>query len=296
MIARTAGPSTRSPAKVVSAAVGAVAIVGVTWLSGLAWAQTATRLELDRNDARIEIVNAGLAAEGARSILDLSGCQADPSISTFYFVAPNARVTMTIDPADASRTVVESRFVTVLRPEADTSAEGDDGDDETIVAQDATATFGRPPCAERITEADPPVVRLVQGRTEAVGRSFRLDGGEDVATLDGPIRLTRSAERDAAEVRATADLLRFDVDAGRSTLVGNVVVESDDRVSRAETLELDEDAGIAVLIGSPAVSRRGADEVSGDRLIYDLETNDVVIEGGVAGTIEIGSDAGDANE
>lgn len=268
------------------------ALLAVTVFASAALAQTATRLQLSRSDARIEIVNAGLASDGARSILDLGGCQVDATLSSFFFYAPAAEVVTTIDPVDASRTVVTARLVTVLRPERDEdTGDGEDvNEDETIVAQDATATFGRPPCAQDVVDAVPPTVRLTQGRTDVVGTSFRLEGGADEATLAGPIRLVRAPDGDAAEVRASADTLRFDVDAGRSTLVGNVVVEAEDRVSRADSLELDEDAGVAVLVGSPAVSTKGDDEVRGERLIYDLDTNDVVIEGSVSGTIAIGSD------
>jgi len=65
------------------------------------------------------------------------------------------------------------------------------------------------------------------------------------------------------------------------------VVTSGERVSEADRLELDEAAGVALLTGSPAVSRRGGDEVRGNALRYDLETDEVVATGAVSATFEI---------
>ena len=128
---------------------------------------------------------------------------------------------------------------------------------------------------------------LTQGRTTIDGARFFLDRGTDVATMDGPVTLLRAPEGAGEPVEADAAALTYDLEAGRSTLTGNVQVRSGERVSSADRLELDEEKGVAILDGSPAVSREGADEVRGTRLIYDLETNDVVVEGGVEATFEI---------
>jgi len=277
----------------------------LTALAGLALvtaalAQSATRLVLERSDATIEIVNAGRADRGARSILDLAGCVPGEDVRTNLFYAPVEGVTTRIedrseeaeDGEAGEPAVVEAPLVIVRRPDRDASegAESAPADDETLEALDATATFGRPPCLEQVDIADPSNVRLRQGRSDVVGARFFLDRGSDVATMDGPVALTRAPQGDGPSVQAQAETLRFDLGSGGSTLAGGVRVTAGERVSEADELELDEDAGIAILRGDPAVSRVGQDEVRGRRLIYDLETNDVVVEGGVSASFEIGGE------
>jgi lipopolysaccharide export system protein LptA len=305
-VARVAGGAWRAGGAALAAAALALA-------PGSARAQTATRLLLERSDAAIEIVNEGRADEGARSILDLAGCVPGEDLRSNLFYAPTGGVTARIDNQDGEPTVVEAPLVIVLRPEADDEdadgaaagpadvaaddAEADAADDaaprddETLEALDATATFGRPPCLEEVTPAAEPRVGLRQGRSTATGTRFFLDRGADVADLDGPVTLVRTPEGDGPTVEATAEALRFDLDAGRSTLTGTVRVTAGERTSEADALELDEEAGVAILTGDPAVSRSGEDEVSGSRLLYDLETNDVVVEGAVSARFEIEGEA-----
>jgi len=264
-----------------------VVVVGVSLLAG-ALAQSATRLLLTRSDADIEIVNAGLASEGARSILRLSGCvEEDASLRSNLFYAPGGGVTARIARGEGEDAVVAAPLMIVLQPEV-VEGEVQVEDGETLEALDASTGFGRPPCLEEVVWASPPRVVLEQGRTTAVGARFFLDQGEDVATMDGPIALTRLPQGDGPTVEATAEGLRYDLEAGRSTLSGGVQVTAGSRVSEAEELELDEEAGVAILTGNPAVSRDGEDEVRGDRLVYDLETNDVVVEGRVRGSFNLG--------
>ena len=293
----------RSAATFSVAALSLAALAVATLSVGtVALAQSATRLVLERSDATIEIVNAGRADQGARSILDLAGCVPGEAVRTNLFYAPVERVTTRIDDRDpegqageaaepGEPTVVEAPLVIVRRPERDAGDEASGpADDETLEALDATATFGRPPCLEQVDVAEPSIVRLRQGRSEVVGARFFLDRGSDVATMDGPVALTRAPRGDGPPVEAQAETLRFDLDSGGSTLAGGVRVSAGERVSEADELELDEEAGIAILRGDPAVSRVGQDEVRGRRLIYDLETNDVVVEGGVSGSFEIGAE------
>lgn len=296
-------PAGSVPAGLALAALAATALCVTPWAA----AQSATRLVLERSDATIEIVNAGRGDQGARSILDLAGCVEGEAVRTNLFYAPVEGVTTRIDDLNEEgqareSTIVEAPLVIVVRPErgdggdiaSDENASDDvasePSDDETLEALDATATFGRPPCLERVEPADPPTVLLRQGRTSVVGARFFLDRGSDVATMDGPVALTREPQSDGPPVEAEAESLRFDLASGGSTLTGGVRVTAGERVSEADELELDEEAGIAILRGDPAVSRVDQDEVRGRILIYDLETNDVVVEGGVAASFEIGGD------
>lgn len=289
----TSGPAPSAPTRSVLTGL-ALAALAVAPLSATPWAlaQSATRLVLERSAATIEIVNAGRADQGARSILDLAGCVVGEEARTNLFYAPVDGVTTRIGDDEGEPTVVEAPLVIVVRPERGSSGDvaSEPSDDETLEALDATATFGRPPCLEEVDAAASPTVLLRQGRTSVVGARFFLDRGSDVATMDGPVSLTREPQSDGPPVEAEAETLRFDLESGGSTLAGDVRVTAGDRVSEADELELDEEAGIAVLRGDPAVSRVGQDEVRGRILIYDLETNDVVVEGGVSASFEIGGD------
>ena len=62
---------------------------------------------------------------------------------------------------------------------------------------------------------------------------------------------------------------------------------SEERTTTGETLELDEEAGTAVLTGSPARSVKGNDVLEGGRLLYYLDSDDVVVIGNVEGELEI---------
>lgn len=289
-----------------------VALFALT-LAGHAQSPSATRLLLERSDATIEIVNAGRADEGARSILSLSGCYDDADLQSNLFYAPGGGVSARIEQDGGEPALIEAPLVIVVRPPASegssdgdgaagdgaagdgaagdtTAAEATAGDataSETVEALDVTATFGRPPCLAEREPADPPRVSLKQGRTTAVGARFFLDRGTDVATMDGPVTLQRDPEGGGDRVEADAQGLEYDLSTGRASLAGDVEVRAGERFSRADRLELDEEAGVAILYGAPAVSREGTDEVTGDRLIYDLETNDVVVEGDVQATFEI---------
>lgn len=294
MIARGGRPPCRSsgPHPLVAIGVGLAAVGGLAG-SGVAQAPSATRLLLERSDATIEIVNAGRADEGARSILSLAGCLDDASLESNLFYAPGGGVSARIEQQDGEPADVAAPLIVVVRPgaaEDEAGGEADGGeadDDETLEALDVTATFGRPPCLASTEPADPARVTLEQGRTTATGARFFLDRQTDVATMDGPVTLRRTPQGEGDPVDADATALEYNLSTGRASLTGDVEVRSGGRESSADRLELDEEAGVATLYGSPAVSREGEDVVRGERLIYDLETNDVVVEGGVEATFEL---------
>src|SRR5690606_42112622 len=90
-----------------------------------------------------------------------------------------------------------------------------------------------------------------------------------------------------AAVTASSESMSFAVGEKRATLTVAVVVTSQDRATSGDTLELDEEAGTAVLTGSPARSVKGADVLQGNRLLYYLDSDDVVVMGNVTGEIEL---------
>lgn len=255
----------------------AVAAALLSSLTVVVLAQTTPTLRVVRDDSTMVITNEARADQGARNILNLP-CEEGLRVSVFY--GPPNEVRMLID----DETVLRSSLAIIRRAEG----AGEEEERETIELLDGTATFaGRPACLESFEEETPARVLLEQGRTTIVGSRFFLDEGADVATMDGPIELVREPEGDAQELTASASSLRYDLETDRSNLSGGVMVQAGDRVTEGDSLELDEQAGLATVVGSPAVSREGEDEIRGSVLLYYLDSNDVVIVGGVEGTLEI---------
>ncbi|MEJ2292405.1 MAG: LptA/OstA family protein [Deinococcales bacterium] len=161
------------------------------------------------------------------------------------------------------------------------------GEEQTLELYDGTVTLSRPGCIESEKRSQEPSVTLVQGRTTVKGTRFFLDQGSDTGTMDGPIQLDRAARGDSPALTASADRMLFDTQSRQATLLGNVKVTSQDRVTTADSLQLDEAAGVAVLAGKPARSTKGQDVLQGDRLRYYLNNNDVVVLGAVKGDLEV---------
>lgn len=241
-------------------------------------AQTVTTFSIQRDETELVISNLGLAADGARSIGNNVNCEEGQRLTIVYGPEPGSVETRVEDA------VLTSHLAVVRSP---VEAE-EDAEEETLELTDAQVTFNRPGCLEAVTAAEAPSVTLVQGRTTVVGARFFLDRNEDVGRMDGPILLTRNGEEEDSEpLVATASAMTFAVGEQRATLTGEVEVTSQERVTSGETLELDEDAGTAVLTGSPARSVKGEDVLEGNRLLYYLDSDDVVVIGNVSGALEI---------
>ncbi len=244
---------------------------------GLALGQNLPTLTLTRDTSVIVITNGTPRTEGGRTVLNMAGCVEEARSNVFW--GPAGELVSTRIDED---TLLLSTLVVVVRPD------GDGQDQETLEARDATAvTFAdRPPCLEEVDEAEPARVALQQGRTALQGSRFFLDQGADIATMDGPITWTREAEGEAPALSGDADRLEYDLDSDRTTLIGGVQVVSEGRVSEADRLELDEAAGVAILTGEPARSTENGNVLEGETLIYYLDSNDVVVEGNIRGTLE----------
>lgn len=272
--ARTA-PGTRL-ARLLAGVVLTGLVLAAVAAVALAQGGTATTVTVERGERLITVVQRSLAVDGARSILNNPNCE--PEVRTnLFFGPPPGFVETTIDA-----TRLTSAIAVVRVPDGD--------EDETIELLPGRAVFDRPGCLEAVDDADDGEVTLEQGRTTITGTRFFLEQDTDLARMDGPVALTRSSEDGAVTLEASAATLLLDVKTEFATLEGDVVVASDDRVSRADRLELDEAAGIALLTGDPAVSTRGDEEVRGRTLRYDLETDDVVAIGAVGATFEIDLD------
>ena len=275
--------------------MASVIVVG----AALALAQGLPTVTVTRGERTIVIAQRTAGADGARTVLANRNCEEDVLTNVFFgpvagYVETSFEETVLLSQVAVVRVPQEPAAGDPIEPDAE--AERDDadeagvsGDEETVELYGGRVTFDRPGCIAAVDADDARPVELRQGRTTVLGGRFFLDRGTDVATMDGPVTLTRDPAEgdDRPPLEATADEMTFDVERERATLIGSVVVTSGERVSEAELLELDEAAGVALLTGSPAVSRRGADEVRGNALRYDLETDEVVAIGAVSATFDV---------
>ena len=235
------------------------------------------RLTVEREDTTVVVVQEAQSATGARFLLRNRNCAEDVFTSLFYAPPPGENRTV----LDGDTTLI-SRLVIVEEPRENGGA-----GQQTLELRDVDVVFSRAGCIESTEPVDDPRVELRQGRTVVTGSRFFLDQGTDLGTMDGPVALERAAEGASPALSATADALELDVDTEVTTLVGNVSIESEERVSEASRVELREAEGLAVLTGSPARTRQGEDAIEGSTLLYYLDTNDVVVVGGVKGSFEL---------
>jgi len=263
----------------------------------VALAQGLPTVTVNRGERTIVIAQRTAGSEGARTVLANRNCEEGVLTNVFFGPVPGYVETTFEETVLLSQVAV----VRVPRPpdvganadattaDAGVEAAEEPADEETIELYGGRVAFDRPGCIAEVDSEDARPVELRQGRTTVLGGRFFLDRGTDVATMDGPVTLTRTPADgdDRPPLEATAGEMTFDVERERATLIGAVVVTSGERVSEADRLELDEAAGVALLTGSPAVSRRGADEVRGNALRYDLETDEVVATGAVSATFEV---------
>lgn len=264
-------------------------------------------VRVERGEREIVVTQRSSGAEGARTVLANRNCEPEVLSNIFFGPLPEHVRTQ----IDATELISQIAVVRIPDAADDGDANGDDakeGDEETIELYGGVLRFSRPGCIEEWLPAGGPGVDgvavsaqpvvLLQGRTRVEGSRFFLDRGTDVALMEGPIDLLRApSEGSAGEpLRATARSMSYDLDTEFSTLTGDVVVTSAERVTTADRLELDEEASLALLTGNPAVSRRGDDEIRGTTLRYDLDTDEVVAVGSVSATLSVtfgGSDESD---
>lgn len=249
----------------------------------VAWAvaQGLPTVTITRGDRDIVVQQRAAGAAGARTVLTNRNCESDVLTNIFYGpVAGFVRTTV-------DRTELTSQVAIVRVPQSSNDEES--ASDETLELLGGRVTFDRPGCIESIDSEGAREVELQQGRTTVRGKRFFLDRGTDIGVMDGPVSLTRPPAdgSNRAPLTAQAASMTFDTNSEQAVLQGGVRVVSGSRVSEAERLELDEDAGIALLFGSPAISRDGGDEIRGNTLRYDLDTDEVEAIGAASAVFEV---------
>jgi lipopolysaccharide export system protein LptA len=133
----------------------------------------------------------------------------------------------------------------------------------------------------------PNSVFVTQGKTKLSGSRLKYSEETGIATIDGPITFERPQSGNSV-LRGTSEKITVDVDNEQTFLEGNVKLESRCRSSSASKVEYDDRENRAILYGNPAVSKRldGSDEIKAERIEYNLETNDVTLEGSISGVID----------
>jgi len=109
---------------------------------------------------------------------------------------------------------------------------------------------------------------------------IRYDRDRRIARLEGNATLE---DRDN-EVVVKGNFIEFDEETEITVIQISVRLFQDDMVSRAEHAVYRRTEQLLDLSGFPVVFR-GDDEFRADRIRVDLETNDVIMEGTVSGTI-----------
>jgi lipopolysaccharide export system protein LptA len=256
-------------------------------LAALAQTSTPTTSNLPsltlRRDAQTVVVQqTATDAEGGifgnRTFDVAAACaEADTVLTTFYAPAPKQVETRLDD------TLVLSNIVLRRQPRGNQDA-------ATLDLYGGSLEFDFETYCPTFEPSDQPDVILTEGRTTVRGAHLRYDnasGRGEMAGGGGLVSLERAAEGDSPALTASAERLSFVTDEAERTFTGNVTITAEDRVSEAETLVYNDETGVAVLRGNPASSRRGAEFVQGDTIVYYLDSNDVVVTSRVAGELEI---------
>ncbi len=123
----------------------------------------------------------------------------------------------------------------------------------------------------------PNTVFVTQGKTQLTGSRLDYSQETGLAVIAGPIIFERP--QDSGDVlRGNSEKITVNVDEEKTFLEGNVILKSKCRESSADRVEYDDKKNRAILEGKPARST-GADgsQVIGEKLEYNLETNDVIV-------------------
>jgi lipopolysaccharide export system protein LptA len=159
--------------------------------------------------------------------------------------------------------------------------------DGSLEAYNGTAEEVTDVCLPKIkADPKPGTVFVEQGKTKLTGS--RMDYSEEtgIAVIAGPIIFERPQKND--KLTGTSEKITVDVDGEKTFLEGTVVLKSKCRTSSASKVEYNDKRNLAILFGKPAVSiqtdasGKQIGEVRGERIEYNLETNDVVVTFGKA--------------
>jgi lipopolysaccharide export system protein LptA len=176
----------------------------------------------------------------------------------------------------------------IIRAPLITATKESRGDGQ-LTAVNGSATILNPETCEIELKPDPKpnTVFVEQGKTKLSGSSLIYSQESGIGVIAGPITFERP-QAGGNTLRGSSEKITVDVDNEKTFLEGNVKLESKCRSSIAERVEYDDRENLAILYGNPAISKRldGSDEIKAERLEYNLETNDVILEGSITGVFD----------
>lgn len=249
--------------------------VGLSWFSNAQeQADTRPKLTLTRENKTIQVIQNGRSAGGAQFIPTNPQCREGFSVGTVYAPKPGFVETL------VDNTRITSAIALLNRPEGTE-------EEEKLELFGGTLGINDDLCPINIKRSQEADITITEGRTTTKGKSLVYDNATGIGEVSGPIQLNRRKEGNSPALTASSSRLIINIDDDTQTLRGNVTVESEGRISEADVLELDEEAGFAILRGNPARSRNEDGVVAGQVIEYDLDSNDVVVRGGVEATFEL---------
>lgn len=176
----------------------------------------------------------------------------------------------------------------IIRAPLITATKESRGDGQ-LKAVNGSAKILNPETCEIELKPDPKpnTVFVEQGKTKLSGSSLIYSQESGIGVIAGPITFARP-QAGGNILRGSSEKITVDVDNEKTFLEGNVKLESKCRSSIADRVEYDDRENLAILYGNPAISKRldGSDEIKADRLEYNLETNDVVLNGSISGVFD----------
>lgn len=132
----------------------------------------------------------------------------------------------------------------------------------------------------------PRAVEVQQGKSKAWGSRLDYDNESGNALVAGPVELERAGEK---PLQGSAERMVYNVDDEALTLFGAIRLVQDGRTSTAQGALVREKDRIAFLYGSkdkPVRSQNKDGFVEGTRVLYNLDTGDVVVLEGVKGEFQ----------
>lgn len=132
----------------------------------------------------------------------------------------------------------------------------------------------------------PKAVEVQQGQSKAWGSRLDYDNQSGDARVAGPIELERRGEK---PLQGSAQGMIYNVDDEMLRLFGEIRLLQDGRTSTADTAVVLEKDRIAYLYGSkdkPVRSQNKDGFVQGTKLLYHLDSGDVVVLEGVQGEFQ----------
>jgi LptA/(LptD N-terminal domain) LPS transport protein len=233
----------------------------------------ASTFELNRKDKKILAIKYGPNDKGLFSICSPKDEDKDRQTRAVILDLTPYLVHITID-----KNVIKAPLAFITKQE---------GGDGSLEAYNGTAEEITDVCLPKIkADPKPGTVFVDQGKTKLTGS--RLDYSEEtgIAIIAGPIIFERPQKDD--KLTGTSEKITVNVDEEKTFLEGNVVLKSKCRTSRATKVEYNDKRNLAILFGSPAVSiqtdaaGKEIGQVKGERIEYNLESNDVIVTFGKA--------------